>query len=86
MTKRRRSSNSPSSTSAEPMYRSPDNKTVSIREIENGFMINEYGSKGGKHYDRTYYSPEAPKVTAPTLKSSGRGGAGRNQRLSKIKL
>jgi len=85
MTKRRTRS-SPSTASLPGEYRSPDNKTVSIREIENGFMINEYGSKGGKHYDRTYYSPEAPKVTAPTLKSNGRGGAGRNQRLSKIKL
>lgn len=41
-------------------HREPDRHHMSVRQIENGWLINEHGYKNGKHFDRERFSPSAP--------------------------
>lgn len=40
----------------------PDRMHMSIRQIKNGFIINEHGYRDGEHYDHEFYSKTAPRV------------------------
>lgn len=53
-------------------YREPDSMHMSVREIDNGYVINEYGWKDGKHYDRSVFSPHKPSLTAPQARGATR--------------
>lgn len=45
-------------------YVEPDRHHISIRAIENGWLINEHGYKDGKHFDRERFTPTAPEFPA----------------------
>lgn len=48
--------------STSPSYVEPDRHHVSMRQIENGWLINEHGYKDGKHFDRERFSPTPPEL------------------------
>ena len=56
---------------------------MSVRQIQNGFIVNRHGHKDGKHYDTEYFTPTAPKIDGP--RGPGRGSS-RNERLGRTKL
>jgi hypothetical protein len=41
-------------------YKEPDRYHMSMREIENGWIVNEHGYKDGKHFDRERFEPRPP--------------------------
>ena len=66
-----------------PQYKQKDSMHISVRQIQNGFIVNKHGHKAGKHYDDEYFTPTAPKIDAP--RGSGRGPS-RNDRLGRTKI
>ena len=72
----------PSETSAQ--YRPKDSMHMSVRQIENGFLVNRHGHKDGKHYDTEYFTPHMPKLD-PGTKPASRSPS-RDQRLSRAKI
>lgn len=45
-----------------PSYKEPDRYHISMRQIENGWLVNEHGYKDGKHFDREKYVAEKPTL------------------------
>lgn len=43
-------------------YRPKDSLHMSIRQIENGFIVNRHGHKDGKHFDEELFTPHMPQV------------------------
>lgn len=41
-------------------YKEPDRFSMSIRQIENGFIVSEHGYKDGKHFDRERFESGRP--------------------------
>lgn len=41
-------------------YKEPDRYHVSMRQIENGWIVNEHGYQNGKHFDRERFEAKAP--------------------------
>ena len=39
-----------------------DHENLSVRKIDNGFVISHDGVKGGKRFEREYYSTKAPTL------------------------
>ena len=46
----------------EKPYREPDSHHTHIRQISNGFLINEHGWKDGERFEREFYSKAQPKI------------------------
>ena len=49
-------------------YKEPDRYNVSMRQIENGWIVNEHGYRDGKHFDRERFESSAPKFPGPSSK------------------
>lgn len=43
-----------------PSYKEPHRYHMSMRQIENGWIVNEHGYKDGKHFDRERFEPGQP--------------------------
>ncbi len=59
--------------------RERDTLRMSIRQIENGFIVNKSGHKGGSYFDTEYFTPHVDIPGSPPKGSSrtpGRGGRG----------
>jgi hypothetical protein len=39
-----------------------DHESMSVRKIDNGYVISHDGYKGGKRFEREYYSAKAPSL------------------------
>lgn len=50
----------PSEPAPEPP--TPDSMHMTVRQIGNGFIINEHGSRGGERYEREFYSRQPPQL------------------------
>ena len=46
-------------------YRPKDSIHMSIRQIENGFLVNTHGYRNGEHFDKDVYTKHAPKINIP---------------------
>lgn len=75
--------NEPASTS-DP-YRPKDSEHMSIRQIDNGYIVNRHGYRNGKHFDVDVYTPTAPKIDIPNRGRSERP-PGRSSRLDGKKI
>lgn len=53
-------------------YQEPDSMHMSVKAIDNGFIVNEYGWKDGKHYDRSVFTPIKPSISAPIARGATR--------------
>jgi len=71
------------STSPSNDYKPKDSMHMSVRQIQNGFIVNKHGHKAGKHYDDEYFTPTAPKIDMPRGPSRG---PSRNDRLGRTKI
>lgn len=69
---------------AEP-YRPKDSLHVSVRQIENGFIVNRHGYKSGKHFDTEHFTTKAPQIDVPKLPAPATR-ASRTRRLERTKL
>lgn len=67
-------------------YKEPDRFSMSIRQIENGFIVSEHGYKDGKHFDRERFEAGRPafpgrresrSVNEKPQSRPSRAGAGR---------
>jgi hypothetical protein len=43
-----------------------DHESMSVRKIDNGYVVSHDGYKGGKRFEREYYSPKAPSLAGRT--------------------
>jgi hypothetical protein len=41
-------------------YREKDRLSISLRQIENGWIMNRHGFKDGKHFDEEIFTPSEP--------------------------
>ena len=41
---------------------SKDHENMSVRKIENGYVVRHDGVKGGRQFEREFYSPKPPKL------------------------
>ena len=70
------------SETAQP-YRPKDSMHMSVRQIDNGFIVNRSGHKDGKHFDHEHFTPHAPKIDMPDRSPRQ---TSRNQRLGRTKI
>lgn len=42
--------------------------SMSVRKINNGYIISESGDRGGKYFHRETFTPQKPKVTIAPAK------------------
>jgi hypothetical protein len=59
---------------------------MSVRQIQNGYIVNKHGHKDGKHFDDEFYTPKAPKIDTgserkPPARSMSRRGFNPNTKL-----
>lgn len=43
-----------------------DHESMSVRKIDNGYVVSHDGYKGGKRFEREYYSAKAPALAGRT--------------------
>jgi hypothetical protein len=55
---------------------SKDHENVSFRKIDNGYIVRHDGTKGGKHFEREFFSPKAPKLEVPKARNGDKNGDG----------
>lgn len=39
-----------------------DHEHVSVRKVDNGYIVSHDGVKGGKPFNREFYTPKAPRL------------------------
>jgi hypothetical protein len=66
-------------------HRPKDSMSLSVRQIKNGYLVNRYGYKDGKHFDEEMYTPRCPQLDMPATKEPQRSQS-RNQRLGRTKI
>lgn len=49
-------------------YVEKDRMHMSVRQIENGYVVNRHGYKDGKHFDEEVFTPNVPNFGFPTRK------------------
>ena len=75
----------PRNTIGSEQYRPKDSMHMSVRQINNGFIVNKHGHKDGKHFDDEFYTPRAPRIDTDSSRSP-RNPPSRNQRLGRTKI
>lgn len=48
-----------------------DHENLSVRKLDNGYVISHDGYKGGKRFEREYYSKTAPSLAGRRPKPKG---------------
>jgi len=66
-------------------YKPKDSMHMSVRQIQNGYIVNKHGHKDGKHFDDEFYTPRAPRIDTDSSRSP-RNPPSRNQRLGRTKI
>ena len=67
-------------------YKPKDSMHMSVRQINNGFIVNKHGHKDGKHFDDEFYTPRAPRLDTDARTPSRSRAPSRNQRLDRTKI
>jgi hypothetical protein len=65
-------------------YKLKDSMHMSVRQINNGFIVNKHGHKDGKHFDDEFYTPRAPRLDTDAKEPSR--SPSRNARLGRTKI
>lgn len=48
-----------------------DHESMSVRKIDNGYVVSHDGYKGGKRFEREYFSSKAPSLAGRPRKPKG---------------
>jgi hypothetical protein len=65
-------------------YKPKDSMHISVRQIQNGYIVNKHGHKDGKHYDDEFFTPRTPRLDTDARAPSR--SPSRNARLGRTKI